>query len=137
MIVESFSQNCFHELRFLQINSRRIRIYNGVEFDFHTEILIVKINTMKKISSLIIISALCITQSCNNSDSNKDSVATADSVNEKKDTTSMTEKTKDSVTATTMPVNDDVAKFAVKVANAGMAEVQLGKLAEEKGQPKV
>lgn len=91
---------------------------------------------MKKISSLILISTLFITQSCNNGGNTKDSVDKANNVNEKKDSTSMTDKTKDSVAATTMTVNDDVAKFAVKVANAGMAEVQLGKLAEEKGTSK-
>jgi len=91
---------------------------------------------MKKISNLIIIGALCIAQSCNDNDKNKDSVDKANDANDKKDTTSMTEKAKDTVAATTMPVNEDVAEFAVKAANAGMAEVQLGKLAEEKGTAK-
>ena len=89
---------------------------------------------MKKISSLIVVGILCITQACNNSD-NKDAVDKANDANDKKDTTAMTsETTKD--TMATMPVNDDVAKFAVKVANIGMTEIQLGKMAEEKGTSK-
>ena len=89
---------------------------------------------MKKISSLILITIICIAQSCNNSD-NKDSVDKANDMNDKKDTTGVTSDAKKDTMAT-MPVNDDVAKFAVKAANAGMAEVQLGKMAGEKGTAK-
>ena len=89
---------------------------------------------MKKISKLFLITVLCITQSCNNNDNNKDSVDKANDVNAKKDTTGVMNNKKDTIT--TMPVNDDVAKFAVKVANGGMMEVQLGKIAEEKGVSK-
>ncbi len=89
---------------------------------------------MKKISSLIVVGILCIVQACNNS-SDKDAVDKANDANDKKDTTAMTsETTKD--TMAMMPVNDDVAKFAVKAANAGMTEVQLGKIAEEKATSK-
>ena len=78
--------------------------------------------------------ALYILPACNNSD-NKDSVDKANDANAKKDTTSMTSEAKKDTMAA--PVNDDVAKFAVKVANAGMTEVELGKMAEEKGSKSV
>ncbi len=83
--------------------------------------------------SIMLIGAFCVAQSCNNSD-NKDSVDKANDANDKKDTTAMTSETKKDTMA--MPVNDDVAKFAVKVANAGMTEVQLGKMAQEKSTEK-
>ncbi len=89
---------------------------------------------MKKISSLIIIGILCITQSCNNND-NKDSVDKANDANAAKDTTAMTSDNKKDTMAA-MPVNDDVAKFAVKVANINMTEIELGKMAETKGTVK-
>jgi putative membrane protein len=89
---------------------------------------------MKKITSVILVTALSILQACNNNDS-KDSVDKANAANDKKDTTSMTSDTKKDTMAT-MPVNDDVAKFAVKAANAGMTEVKLGAMAEEKATDK-
>lgn len=89
---------------------------------------------MKKISIYILITALYILQACNNSNS-KDSVEKANDANAKKDTTSMTSEVKKDTMAA--PVNDDVAKFAVKAANAGMTEIELGKMAEEKGSKSV
>jgi len=89
---------------------------------------------MKKLSTYVLITALYILQACNNND-NKDSVDKANDANEKKDTTAMTSDAKKDTMAT--PVNDDVAKFAVKVANAGMTEVELGKMAQEKGSKSV
>ena len=89
---------------------------------------------MKKLSTYALITALSILQACNNS-ANKDSVDKANDANEKKDTTAMTTDAKKDTMAT--PVNDDVAKFAVKVANAGMTEVELGKMAQEKGSKSV
>ena len=89
---------------------------------------------MKKISILCLITILCVTQSCNNSDNNKDSVDKANDANAKKDTTGVTDNKKDTIT--TMPLNDEVAKFAVKAADGGMMEVELGKMAEEKGTSK-
>ena len=83
--------------------------------------------------SLMLIGVFCVAQSCNNSD-NKDSVDKANDANDKKDTTAMTSETKKDTMA--MPINDDVATFAVKVANAGMTEVQLGKMAQEKSTEK-
>lgn len=89
---------------------------------------------MKKINGIILMAALLIAQSCNNSD-NKDSVDKANDANSKKDTTGVVDNNKKDTMAVT-PVNDDVAKFAVKAANAGMTEVQLGKIAEEKSTSK-
>jgi putative membrane protein len=73
-------------------------------------------------------------QACNGS-ANKDSVDKADDANDKKDTTAMTSEAKKD-TMTVMPVNEDVAKFAVKAANGGMAEVKLGELAASKATDK-
>ena len=89
---------------------------------------------MKKVSGYVLITALYILQACNNG-ANKDSVDKANDANEKKDTTAMTSDAKKDTMAA--PVNDDVAKFAVKVANAGMTEVELGKMAQEKGSKSV
>ena len=88
---------------------------------------------MKKVSVIFLSSCLCMMQACNNSSSN-DSVAKADSTNDKKDTTSMKEATKD--TMAKMGVNDDVADFAVKAANGGMMEVQLGEYASKNATEK-
>lgn len=89
---------------------------------------------MKKISSILLVTAVCILQACNGSD-NSDSVDKANDANEQKDTTATTsDMQKD--TMSTMPVNDDVAKFAVKAANGGMAEVKLGDIAAAKGGTK-
>jgi putative membrane protein len=88
---------------------------------------------MKTINRLLLIATICSAAACN-SGSNNDSVAAADSANAQNDTSDMvSDAVKDTMQA---PVNDDVAKFAVKAANGGMAEVALGKLAEEKATNK-
>ncbi len=79
---------------------------------------------MKRLTTITMLAALaCFMQACN---SNKDSKQTADSANTAKADTAK----KDSTTAA---VDKDDAKFAVAAANGGMAEVELGKLAQEKG----
>jgi len=84
---------------------------------------------MKKLSVLMVAAAtaFCM-QACH---SNKDSKSAADSMNNARDTTKMDSAKKDT-TKTTMTVEGDDAKFAVEAANGGMAEVMLGKLAQEK-----
>jgi len=89
---------------------------------------------MKKVSMYILLTSLYILQACNNND-NKDSVDKANDANDKKDTTAMTSDAKKDTMAA--PVNNDVADFAVKAANAGMTEIELGKIAEAKGSKSV
>jgi putative membrane protein len=78
---------------------------------------------MKKLSlvAMIAIAALSF-QACNNAA--KDSKETADSVNAVKDTTT------NGATGIAVDAND--SKFATDAANAGLAEVAMGKLASEK-----
>ena len=89
---------------------------------------------MKKLSVVLLFSCLGMMQACNNSDSSNDSVAKADSANDKKDTTSMSDSKKDTLAG--KGVNDDVADFAVKAANGGMMEVQLGEYASKNATEK-
>jgi putative membrane protein len=80
---------------------------------------------MKSINLVITAVALSasVLQACNNSNTKNDSKANADSANAKKDTSSM---------GSTLAVNKDDAQFAVDAASGGMAEVELGKLAQSK-----
>ena len=86
---------------------------------------------MKKITAILFASVMIASQAYNNNDNGKDSVAGANDMNANKDTTNASDVKKDT-TMNAMSVNNDVAKFAVKAANGGMAEVALGKLAEQK-----
>jgi putative membrane protein len=103
-----------------------------------TNILNLNTKIMKKISTALLIATLYIFSACNDTGDKKDSVEQANDANDKKDTTAMmgNNNATDSTAKMTTPVNDDVADFAVKTANAGMTEVELGKLAEEKATSK-
>ncbi len=87
---------------------------------------------MKKLSVVLLFSCLSAMVACNDSGTS-DSVERADSTNEARDTTDMMSKT-DSISG--MGVNDDVADFAVKAANGGMMEVQLGEYASKNATDK-
>jgi len=84
---------------------------------------------MKKLMYIGLIAGVaCLVQACGG---NKDSKASADSANTAKADTAK----KDSSASA---VDKDDAKFAVAAANGGMAEVELGALAQEKaGNAKV
>jgi putative membrane protein len=79
---------------------------------------------MKKLSYMVMIAlAAYAVQGCNSAP--KDAKDSADSVNKTKDTTTNT------ATTGGIAVNSDDAKFATTAANGGMAEVALGKLAQQ------
>ncbi len=64
---------------------------------------------------------------------NKDAKQSADSTNAAKDTTKMDSTAKDTTKmGGAMAVSTDDSKFATDVANGGLAEVALGKLAQQK-----
>ncbi|RKR85646.1 putative membrane protein [Mucilaginibacter gracilis] len=86
---------------------------------------------MKKLNIVLIVAATAFgLQACQ---SNKDSKATADSLNKANDIT----KTDTAKTGMPITVDQSDAKFAVVAANGGMAEVMLGKLAQDKGSTSV
>ncbi|MDF2433035.1 MAG: putative rane protein [Mucilaginibacter sp.] len=86
---------------------------------------------MKKLSLImpgLLLSGMFM--ACNNN--TKDSKAVADSANTAKDTTKTATKDTSKSTASPLAVDKDDAKFAVEAANGGMAEVELGTLAQQK-----
>ncbi|MBK0380276.1 DUF4142 domain-containing protein [Mucilaginibacter segetis] len=79
---------------------------------------------MKKFSLIAMIGLAALSfQACNNA--SKDSKETADSLNMAKDTST--------TGMNGIAVTSDDAEFATKLANGGMTEVALGKIAQEKG----
>ncbi|MEO7802698.1 MAG: DUF4142 domain-containing protein [Ginsengibacter sp.] len=91
---------------------------------------------MKKITPFLFAGLLFIGQSCTDTADNKDSVEAANDANDNKDSTGPMNDMNDTTARTAMPINDDVADFAVKAANGGMMEVQLGKMAQGKATMK-
>ncbi|MEO8569648.1 MAG: DUF4142 domain-containing protein [Ginsengibacter sp.] len=87
---------------------------------------------MKKLSVVLLFSCIGMMQACNDS-SNSDSVSQADSTNDQRDTTGMMPQ-QDSTSG--VGINDDVADFAVKAADGGMMEVQLGEYASKNASDK-
>lgn len=86
---------------------------------------------MKTIFYLLLTSILSsILFSCNNTQKT-DSKANADTLNNMKD--SVSDSSRSITKSLAMKVNKDDARFAVAAADGGMAEVQLGQLASEKG----
>ncbi|MDB5276328.1 MAG: hypothetical protein JWR61_1283 [Ferruginibacter sp.] len=88
---------------------------------------------MKNVKSALFIAVIAMAQACN-SGSNTDSVKAANEANDNKDSASTAAKMDTATSATkmnTMPVDKDDADFAVKAANGGMMEVQLGNYAQQ------
>src|SRR5438128_4445266 len=82
---------------------------------------------MKKLSFVAIACmAVFFFQSCGDN-SSSDPVKSANESNEIKE-----DSAKHNDTQGSMPVSEDESKFAVDVASAGMTEVQLGELAQQK-----
>ncbi len=91
---------------------------DGLLFEY-TRYLIIKIKIMKSLLfGLLLLAGLFVVQSCNNNSatSSQDAVDSAKTVNKE-----------------VKPVQKDASDFAVAAANGGMMEVELGKVAEEKG----
>jgi len=79
---------------------------------------------MKKLSSIMMIALAGLTlQACKNNA--KNSTTAADSANQVKDTAKSTAMTG------SMDTNQSDAQFAVEAANGGMAEVEMGKIAQQ------
>ncbi|SKA13368.1 DUF4142 domain-containing protein [Sediminibacterium ginsengisoli] len=79
---------------------------------------------MKKIAFILLAGGL-VMQACNNGDKNKDSVDSANQANKE-----AAAPGSDTTTAPVMTVDKESADFAVKAANGGMMEVDLGRWAE-------
>ena len=79
---------------------------------------------MKKVSLLLMLAVNTLSfQACNTDKKDNDSVENADESNEKKEDAGMGQ-------------GEDTSEFAVKAANGGMMEVELGRMAQEKGMSK-
>lgn len=86
---------------------------------------------MKRIFlTLAIALSIVAVQSCGGGAKN-DSKETADSINEEKSPENMDDN---QAAATPLSVSEEDAKFVTEAANGGMAEVELGQLAQQKAQ---
>lgn len=90
---------------------------------------------MKKIASILCIGCLCAFVACNSSTSNSDSVDSAKNMNDSMMTDSNSMMKGDSSASQSMssaPVSKEDADWTVDLANGGMTEVELSKVAQEK-----
>src|SRR5690349_10245074 len=88
---------------------------------------------MKKLMSVFCMGCIIMFAACNSSTSTKDSVDSANNVNDSvmPDSNSMMKNDTSAMTSSA-PVSEEDAKWAVEAANGGMTEVELGKLAQQK-----
>jgi putative membrane protein len=82
-----------------------------------------------KFATVLTLSAALLT-ACHSADQKYDSKSSADSLNSMKD--SVVDSSRSTTSALQMKVGKDDAKFAVEAATGGMAEVELGQLAQQK-----
>jgi putative membrane protein len=88
---------------------------------------------MKKLAGLLCIACVCVFIACNSGSSSQDSVDSAKNMNDSMmpDSNSMMHDTGMSAMSSA-PVSKEDADWAVEIANAGMTEVELSKLAVNK-----
>jgi putative membrane protein len=78
--------------------------------------------------------SLCAFMACNGNSSNKDSVDSANNMNDSMmpDSNSMMNSDTGTTAMSSAPVSEEDANWAVEAANGGMTEVELGKLAQQR-----
>jgi putative membrane protein len=82
-----------------------------------------------RLTTALTLSAILVS-ACHSPDQKWDSKSSADTLNNMKD--SVADPSRSSTNALVMKVNKADAKFAVEAANGGLAEVELGQLAQQK-----
>lgn len=90
-------------------------------------ILSLKNTIMKKLMGILCIGCLVAFTACNNSSTNKDSVDSATNAND-----SLLPDSNNTAAMSSTPASEQDAKWAVEVANGGMTEVELSKVAQTK-----
>jgi putative membrane protein len=89
---------------------------------------------MKKLVGFLYIGCLCTFMACNSGNSNSNSVDSAKNINDSMmpDSNSMKKGDTSATTMSSAPVSKEDADWAVDIANAGMTEVELSKIAQTK-----